>query len=403
MAIITATVTVDFDANQAGDHRVCWRIQDSGDDYNCDTVVNCVGGGANCEVDIEIDVNDTSCDGVVTFEGYIQPTCEDILSTNGRLDWVTTFTPTLACLRYEILCEEGAIDGFTITDGGEQYLDSEAVVVTRDPEDGAVGDAIISITSVGDGLIQSISSLLDGGTQYTVSDVLTIVDGAGTGSGGTITVDNVNGGGTITGYTLTTGGTDYVGPFTFTGGTGTGADFEIVSVTDYDVFGEIQGFTITNGGLYEIPPVITVTTTDGVDLDVTPTLEACGAYNNIGADCDGGDAISLSSGLDVGVTWATCLNATLASAVPSRYATPVQTGCCIPSDTEDDPNLSCVDYHIDNQTGAPVDVHITTCEGDDTTQTIADATQVAVCAVDDGVLDPNVTGLTIDKVGTPCS
>lgn len=102
MASIIATIDIDFQAEFAGDHRVCWRIQGSGDPYDCSTIVTCAGGGTPCATAFTTTVNDTSCDGDVTFEGYIQATCENLASLAGRLTWTVSFTPVPVCVRYEI-------------------------------------------------------------------------------------------------------------------------------------------------------------------------------------------------------------------------------------------------------------------------------------------------------------
>jgi len=76
----------------------------------------------------------------------------------------------------------------------------------------------------------TVANVNNGGTGYTVSDVLTIV--GGTGTAGTITVTSVDGG-VITGVSVTTGG-DYtenppsLNGVTVTGGTGSNATFDIV-------------------------------------------------------------------------------------------------------------------------------------------------------------------------------
>src|SRR5210317_1336664 len=97
MAIVTATITVDFTAFYAGDHRICWRVQGSGDPYDCTTIVNCVGGGAACQGIFNADVNTTSCDGTITFEGYVQATCEAESSLTGRLPFTVDFVPNPVC------------------------------------------------------------------------------------------------------------------------------------------------------------------------------------------------------------------------------------------------------------------------------------------------------------------
>jgi hypothetical protein len=155
MALITATVTVDFTANYAGAHRVCWRIQGSGDPYDCTTIVNCVGGATVCQAIFTADVNSTSCDGIVVFEGYVQAACEDVSSLNGRLPFTVDFTPNPICNRSELLCAFGPINAFNILDPGSLYQLGDNVVITRDIADTQVLDAVISIGNIGDGILNS--------------------------------------------------------------------------------------------------------------------------------------------------------------------------------------------------------------------------------------------------------
>ena len=61
MAAIPATITVNFTANYAGPHRVCWRIGASGP-YDCTTSVTCTGGGNPCQAVITTTVDNESCD-----------------------------------------------------------------------------------------------------------------------------------------------------------------------------------------------------------------------------------------------------------------------------------------------------------------------------------------------------
>lgn len=394
MATITATITIDFTANYAGAHRACWRIQGSGDPYDCSTSVSCVGGGTTCQVIITAPVNDTSCDGPITFEGYIQAQCQDVLSVSGRLPWTAVFTPTVVCQRHEITCDYSNIDTVNIIDGGLSYLVGEKIIPTRIIGDTQLLDADIEVLTVGDGIINSISSLLDAGTGYTAADLLTIVDGIG--NSGTITVDTVGGGGEILTYTLTTGGTQYQGPFTFTGGTGTNADFEIIEGIDYDAFGKILTVDIIDGGEYSIlPTTFTITTALGTGADLSFELANCPAYNAIGTDCDS-NPVAIPLGVPVGETTAVCLVGAYA-AEPAGY-TVTKVGCCIPSDTSSD---VCFDYHIENTTGAPINAIVTLCDGVFDTVSIPASTIVPLCLIEDGVstYDP---GLTITNTGTPC-
>jgi hypothetical protein len=103
------------------------------------------------------------------------------------------------------------------------------------------------------GLAQLSSAIANGGTGYTVGDVLTAVGGTGTAM--TIVVATVSAG-VITGFTISNGGTYTVlptNPISVTGGTGSGATF---NVTAWQV--RNNGFTITNAGSgYVEQPTIT--------------------------------------------------------------------------------------------------------------------------------------------------
>lgn len=398
MAIVNATITVDFTANYTGDHRVCFRIQGSGDPYDCTTIVNCTGGGAACQAIITTPVNTTSCDGTVTFEGYVQAACEDVLSTNGRLGWTADFVPNPICNRVELECSFGEIASITITDNGQLYDVADTVVITRDVADTQTTDAIISINTQGTGVINSISSLAAAGSGYIATEVLTVVDGGGSGTGATITIDTIGGSGEITGYTLTTNGTQYVGPFTFTGGSGVGADFNIVENTDYNAYQGILTFTITNGGAYDIAPTISITTVTGSGFVGTVNIADCPVWNTIGTDCNAA-TVNLASGLPHGNTVAVCLDDNLWAGKPDEY-TATQTGCCIPADTAGD---ACYDYHLNNTSGAPINVQYTACNGIDTTVAVPATTLIAVCAVDGGVVDLNNPNMIITNTGTPCT
>lgn len=398
MATIGATITIDFQAFYAGDHRACFRIFGSGDPYDCTTVVNCVGSGAGCQVVINTTVNSTSCDGTVTFEGYIQPTCQDILSTEGRLVWTADFVPNVVCQRNEIECVKAPIASVTVTNGGQEYDITDTLNIVRDGADTETSDGTISINTLGPGNINSISSLLAAGTGYVALEVLTIVDGGGAGSGGTIRIDTVGGGGDILTFTLLSVGMDYVGPFTFTGGSGAGADFDIVDGVDYDIFGKILTVNVDVAGSYGVIPTVTITTVTGSLAVLTVVLADCAAYNPIANDC-ASVAVVLASGLAVGETFATCLEAT-AAAPPSDEYVVTEVGCCIPEDTDADD--TCIDYHLDNNSGGVVNVQITNCEGTNEILAVADATDVHVCLVNGGIVDPQVAGFTIDNTGNPC-
>jgi len=396
MALVIATVTVDFTANYAGGHRVCWRIQGSGDPYDCTTIVNCIGGGTACQAIFTANVNTTSCDGIVIFEGYVQAICESVGSLNGQLPFTVNFTPNPICNKTELLCASGDIDTITITDGGSLYTLPDPVVITRDPADTQTLDAVISINTIGDGVLNSIGSMLSGGVGYVALDIINI-DNGGLGTGGEIRVDSVDGFGTILTFTLTANGTDYVGPsatsFTYTTiGAGTNADFSFVEGVDFDSDGAILSFTISSGGSYDISPILTIpVSNDGTGLSVIANISNCPDIIGIGQDCN--DVLFDVISLPHAETLAICLNAGgIIAAIPSDF-TVTSGGCCIPEDTIETP--ICVDYHINNTTVSPIVITYTACDGINSTVTVLASTIVPVCAIIDGVLDPQVSGVVI--------
>ena len=97
-----ATITVNFTANYAGPHRICWRQCNVGL-FVCTNIVDCVGGGNVCSATISIMVDPESCDPVC-FEGYIQATCNPEGSSVDQVPWSATFTPSPTCKMYSITC-----------------------------------------------------------------------------------------------------------------------------------------------------------------------------------------------------------------------------------------------------------------------------------------------------------
>ena len=95
MALVPATITVNFTSNYTGNHRVCYRLGGVGP-YDCTTIVACLGGGTPCSTTINVTVDDEACTDYV-YDGYVQAVCEAEASTTGRVAWTATYTPTNAC------------------------------------------------------------------------------------------------------------------------------------------------------------------------------------------------------------------------------------------------------------------------------------------------------------------
>lgn len=169
MAAIPATITVTFNANFAGNHRVCWKTSPSSP-YDCTTIVTCTGGGASCNANIVTTVDNETCD-TVTFEGYVQPTCESEVSLNKRVPFSVTFTPVPTCDGYNIECQY-TIMTFSVTNAGTNYnpLNPPTVTISGGGGLGATANATVgganTITAVtlvapGTGYISTPSVVID--------------------------------------------------------------------------------------------------------------------------------------------------------------------------------------------------------------------------------------------------
>lgn len=112
-----ATITINFISNYAGPHRICWRIQGSGNAYVCTNIVECLGGGNTCQAVINTMVNPDLCDPIV-FEGYIQATCNAEGSSTGQVPFEVTYTPNPACKAYQLSNDTGDAYDFNSTELG---------------------------------------------------------------------------------------------------------------------------------------------------------------------------------------------------------------------------------------------------------------------------------------------
>lgn len=133
-----AIITVNFISNYAGPHRICWRIQGSGNAYVCTNIVDCLGGGNSCQALINTMVDPNLCEPVI-FEGYIQATCNAESSPTGQIPFTVTYTPDPSCKAYLLSndtedvydfsaaelglnCDGTVRPGILLADGGSIYL-----------------------------------------------------------------------------------------------------------------------------------------------------------------------------------------------------------------------------------------------------------------------------------------
>lgn len=289
MALVPATLTINFTSNYAGPHRVCYRLNGTGA-YDCTTVVTCTGGGASCTATINIMVDNETCDSV-EYDGYVQATCEDIGSLVGRVPFVITFVPNPTCKGYTISCESVSVASFLIATNGSGYNPAIPPIITIAPGPG-VGSTALAVIS-NNGILTANTT--NAGSGY-VDGIYTNVPAqtlTGVGSGALFTVTVF--GGVITAAAIINpinGGSGYAVSDTFNfnaanlGGAGGGCAFS-VNTLDY---GRLIDVTLLTGGSgYITAPVVTLAPpASGVTAVVTAVLGTCSAYS-AGTNCDGSD------------------------------------------------------------------------------------------------------------------
>jgi hypothetical protein len=253
--LVPAVLSLNWISNYAGPHRVCYRIVGA-PTYTC-TVPGtpgpgfhpvCGGPGTPCSYDIDILVDNETCDQV-DYDIYVQPACEDEISLVGRVPLNLSFIPDPACNRYNVTCGVVGIDDGTVTAPGAGYIigvyplpliggdgvgaTAEAVVTgTRDIvsflgnaagvgyNDGVFGNAAQdTLTGIGVGAefnltivggVITVATLASGGTGYITGDTVkpneTIVGIPGTPEVYTVTADDT---GTVTDINILTPGSGY--------------------------------------------------------------------------------------------------------------------------------------------------------------------------------------------------
>ena len=134
----------------------------------------------------------------------------------------------------------GTVTALTRTATGFSYTSIPSVAITAPTTAGGV-QATASVGS----MVTTGAAVVSGGTGYTLNDTITLVGGTSTGITGTLTVTGVSGGVITSASPLNFGQYSVLptNPVSVTGGTGSGATFNIT----YGI-GSNPSFTITNAG-----------------------------------------------------------------------------------------------------------------------------------------------------------
>lgn len=363
-------IELTWDSNYTGAHRVAYRQGSSGP-YTYVTVT-CPGSGASCGYNIPITVDNESCTAV-TYEGYIQATCEDISSLTGRVPFTTTFTPNPNCKQFEITCDNSSIKSVTLVSGGSGYASApliNGVTALGSPVNiGASGGGNISMTGgSGTGLVINV-----GANEFTSSVILNSIVNPGSG----YTVGNV------------VSGTVGVGTVYFT-------------VTAVD--GTVGSITLTNGGSgYTSGTTVNIVGANTTPASATVVLNHCDSFNLY--DCDGMTAtvIPYDTNLDgifggelfPGDSIKLCSD--IVPAVPSSY-TVTQTGACA---------CGCKEYELEFVSGTGlVQGTYQPCLSSSARQSfsMSPTNTLTFCAVEDSIVYEPKTGdvFTVTVLGN-CS
>jgi len=132
MTPIAGALTITWTNQYVGNHRICYRqVTAPPSAFVCINNIPCPNppGTVNTYT-IPVVVDNDSCNPV-EWEVYVQASCEDEASANGRV-YVSPnpeFTPDPTCLAQSFTCSQVSVVGFNIIDGGSNYAGSETADV----------------------------------------------------------------------------------------------------------------------------------------------------------------------------------------------------------------------------------------------------------------------------------
>ena len=142
MTPIAGALTISWTNQYVGNHRICYRqVTAPPSAFVCINNIPCPNppGSANTYT-IPVVVDNDTCNPV-EWEVYVQASCEEEASANGRVYVAPNpeFTPDPTCLAQQFTCSQVPLIGFDITNPGSNYLGVEVVTVGGDPATLVVG------------------------------------------------------------------------------------------------------------------------------------------------------------------------------------------------------------------------------------------------------------------------
>lgn len=400
MAPIAASITVHFTANYTGQHRICWRIGSVGA-YDCSIVI-ATTTGTSYDVVVPVIVDNESCSDV-TFEGYVQATCEDIASTTGRIPFSVVFTPSPTCLPINVLCQTVGIESFTITNPGSGYVGAPTVTLSAGT---GTGTAVVGVGAPTATLLFNIGAGLTPGT-YLAEPATAIV---GVGVGATFDV-TVTGAGVISSAVHNAGtGSGYVAGDSVNFPGIPGSATEQVDITAVDT-GTIVDITVGVPGSYSVVPGVTIDPPPGfpgpglTTATATAVLGRCPDGWMSGDNCLGDTYTAYPIEVGLGLSFNMCnVGAVDPGTIPANYlvtAADPTTECC----------YECVDITItyNNPGGDPVDYAYIDCNPVNltfrnfATGTITDGNSVTLnCVVKDSWTFSDAAGISVVEAASSC-
>lgn len=380
MALVAANLHVSWVSVFVGQHRVCWAIAPSVI-YDCTTVIYC--GGGPCSVDIPITVDNESCDAV-TYQGYVQASCEDIGSMTGRVPFSITFTPTPTCISYNVACVGVPVLSLTEVLHGKGYDVVGAVPsvsITLGGGAGATGVATIGNSTI----------ITNNGTAGVNGVYLAVamITSSGIGTGGFADVHVT--GNHVTSIVPTTTGINYFPGDTITFNAAFIGGCEAVVVTFGVNYGTVTAVNITgNGDNYTSIPTVTIAPPPGAGITATAlaVLDVC-PDQLMGPMCGGGS--QTLTGMALGQSAIECMTALPDPINPDYIFTPV--GCC----------YDCVTVTFTWTAGGDPTIYYTDCLTHEITSVLLDpSSPTTVCCVNNSWYWNPSDATVVVVVGASC-